>query len=343
MIRHAIAILALACTTPAFAEDCGPLKLVTSVDTAPLPDSSILTVEANLNGTSTPMVVSTGNLISTLHQSAVDSMSLHTVTNSSVIFVKGRNKSSEGFVEIPDFHLGAIHVQRMQFEVPPDSGGTAKFAGVLGSDLFSVYDMEIDPAGHKLNFFAKDHCPGHVLYWKPAALAVMPFQEQLATASNTRTGFNLYFMRGASIYVTVNLDGHDIPASIDTGSHYSSMSASMAKFMFGVTADSPGSTVQPSDDPKYVSFIHVFPTLTFDTVTVTNARVLVYPDPTDVVYADEFKRSDTRLRQSSNYFIRHMSIGMDILKRLRLFVAYSEKKLYITPATTPAPAAATAQ
>jgi hypothetical protein len=35
-----------------------------------------------------------------------------------------------------------------------------------------------------------------------------------------------------------------------------------------------------------------------------------------------------------------MSIGMDILRRLRLYIASGEKKLYITPATGPVPAAA---
>lgn len=254
-----------------------------------------------------------------------------------MVFVKDKKQSSEGFVEVADFSLGAIRVPRMQLAVPPDSDSNLPWAGVLGSDLFSVYDMEIDPAGKKVNFFAKDHCPGHVLYWKPAAIAVLPFQTQLATADATRTGFNTYFERGMGIYVPVNLDGHNVTASINTGSQYSSMSASMAKFMFGVTADSPGSTpLKPTDnDPNPEGFMHTFPTLTFDTVTVTNAHVLVYPDP-QVGNSVYFQRTDTRLQRNTGYFVEHMAVGMDILRRLRIFIAFSEKKLYITPATAPA-------
>lgn len=324
-------------------ETCGPLKMITSLDARPLAGGPVMVVDANFNGKPAPMLVSTGSFISSLRQGALDNLGLHAIANSSVITVKDKKQVSEAFAQVDDFSLGAIKVPRMQFEVPPDTTGQQPFVGALGSDLFAVYDVEIDPAGRKVNFFAKEHCPGHVLYWNPAAVAVLPFQDQLATANQTRTGFNLYFTRGSGIYVPVKLAGQDVIAAISTGSQYSTMNATMARAMFGVTADSPGSTVQPSDDgnPKHASFMHIFPTLTFDTVTVTNAHVLVYPD-SDASNADIFKRTDTRLRQGGEYFERHMSIGMDILRRLRLYIASGEKKLYITPATAPVPAAATA-
>lgn len=326
----------------AWAQECGPLKQVASLDGTPVGNSSVMTVDAKFNGVSKPMIVQTGALISSLREGALDGLGLHPIANSIVVSVKDKKQSSESFTQVEDFSVGAIRVPRMQFQVPPDTMDAQPWVGVLGSDLFSVYDMEIDAAGHKVNFFAKDHCPGHVLYWKPTAVAVLPFQEQLTTASQTRTGFNLYFTRGSSVYVPVQLDGKDVTASISSGSQYSSMSASMAKFMFGVSADSPGSTLQPSDDgnPAHASFIHTFPTLTFDTVTVTNAHVLIYPDPEGIANADIFRRSDTRLRQNGEYFSRHMSIGMDILRRLRLYIAFGEKKLYITPATAPVAAQA---
>lgn len=304
-----------------------------------------MAVDAKFNGMARPMIVQTGTLISSLRAGALAGLGLHSIANSSIVTVKDHRQVSESFTQVDDFSLGAIRVPRMQFEVPPDTMDDQPFAGVLGGDLLSVYDMEINTADHRINFFAKDHCPGHVLYWNSSAVAVLPFRTQLATANQTRTGFNLYFERGAAVYVTVKLDGQDVTASIATGDQYSSMSASMAKFLFGVTADSPGSKLQPSDDPdpRHASFIHTFPTLTFDTVTVTNAHVLVYPDPDDVTNADIFRRTDTRLRLGGNYFEQHMSIGMDILRRLRLFFAFGEKKLYITPATAPVPLAVPAQ
>jgi hypothetical protein len=46
-------------------------------------------------------------------------------------------------------------------------------------------------------------------------------------------------------------------------------------------------------------------------------------------------RTDTRLRRNNSYFVDHMTIGMNILQRLRLYIAYGERKLYITPAAAP--------
>jgi len=67
---------------------------------------------------------------------------------------------------------------------------------------------------------------------------------------------------------------------INTGANYSTLSANTAKFQFGVTADSPGSTPMGSFDgnPDHKVFGHVFSSLTFDGVTVTNPHVAVIPD-----------------------------------------------------------------
>lgn len=333
LLAHMAAITSLKA-----AEVCGPLKEVTSLEATRLTDSSVMTVNAMLNGKSRPMIVQAGSLISTLRESALGDLGAQAIANSNVIFVKGRTQSSQKFTQLDSFTLGAFGVRRMQFQVPPDTSEERPWAGVLASDVLSLHDMEVDAAGGKIRFFDKDHCAGHVLYWNPAAVAILPFQTQLATADVSRTGFNTYFERGAGIYAPVTLDGKNVIASVSTGSDFSVMGSRMAKFVFGITADSPGSTPQPSPDgdPAHAPFLHVFPTLTFDTVTVTNARVLVYPEDDSVAQSDAMGRTDTRLRRNNSYFVDHMTIGMNILRRLRLYIAYGERKLYVTPATIPA-------
>lgn len=330
-------------TVCAQAQQCGPLREIAALDTTRLPDSQILTVNAMINGKSTPMMVQTGGFISRLRESALPGLGMSGVSNSNVITLKGRKQSSESFAQSDSFTLGAIRVARMQFQVPPGTAEDKPWAGVLASDLFSQYDLEVDPAGQKIRLFDKNHCPGRVIYWNTAAIAVLPFQEQLPTADASRTGFATYFNRGTGVYVQVDLDGKELTASVDTGSEMSSMSAGMAKFLFGVTAESPGSTPQPSpdDNPRHAPYLHVFPTLTFDTVTVKNANIMVYPDNDDVAMSDYMKRTDTRLLRNKSYFVEHMDIGMNILRRLRLYIAYGERKVYITPGSAPPPAATT--
>lgn len=337
-------------TICAQAQECGPLREITVLDATPVPGSSVMTVSPMINGKSTPMIVETGGFISRLREGALPGLGMTAIANSNVATFKDSRQRSISFAQSDSFTLGAIRVARMQFQLVPDSLDEKPWAGVLASDLFSQYDLEVDPAGRKIHLFDKKHCPGRVIYWKPAAIAVLPFQEQLPTADASRTGFATYFNRGTGVYVPVKLDGKDLTASVDTGNDMSAMSAGMAKFLFGVTADSPGSTPQPSPDgdPRHAPFLHVFPTLTFDTVTVTNANVMVYPDNDDVARSDYMKRTDTRLQRNTSYFVEHMVVGMNILRRLRMYFAFDEHKLYITPGTTvaatpanAAPAAAT--
>ena len=319
------------------AEECGPLKEITTLEATRLPESSVMTVNAMLNGKSRPMIVDTGDLISSLRESALLDLGAKAIANSNVIVVSGRTQNSQNFTELNSFSLGGFGVARMQLQVPHDTAQERPWVGVLASDVLSLYDMEVDAANRKIRFFDKNHCAGHVLYWNPQAVAILPFQNQLATADRSRTGFNAYFERGAGIYAPVILDGKNVIAAVSTGSDYSAMGARMAKFIFGVTADSPGSTPQPSPDgnPAHAPFLHVFPTLTFDTVTVSNARVMVYPEDDSIALSDVMGRSDTRLKRDNSYFVEHMIIGMNILQRLRLYIAYGERKLYITPASAP--------
>jgi hypothetical protein len=244
-----------------------------------------------------------------------------------------------------DFGLGAIHVPTLQVIVMPTQGaGAAPFAGNLAGDLLSLYDVEIDFAAHKLNFFSKDHCPGHVIYWKTDALAVVPMTLQLPTGNDSRTGFRPFSYRGSHINVPVSINGKDFKAALNTVSQTSAMSTDTAKFIFGVTAESPGAVPldSPDGNPAHRAFKFTFQTLTFDTVTVTNAKFVVYPNLTGSRDPENSGRTDSRARRVDDSFGGGVSIGMDVLRKLHLYVAYGENRLYITPALAPqtAPTAA---
>ena len=206
-----LAFLIASCSAPAMAaEECGPLKEIGTLEATRLSDSSVMTVNAMLNGKSRPMIVETGSLISSLRESALADLGAPAIANSNVIIVSGRSQSSQNFTQLDSFSLGGFGVARMQLQVPHDTAEERPWVGVLASDVLSLYDMEVDAAGRKIRFFDKNHCPGHVLYWNPTAIAVLPFQNQLATADRTRTGFNTYFERGSGIYASVILDGKPV-------------------------------------------------------------------------------------------------------------------------------------
>jgi hypothetical protein len=302
-------------------------------------------VPVSINGQPQQMVLATAGGITSLRQDAVAAMGLHPIDGSHIKLLSSNGTASQDFVQI-DFGIGNVRDPKLQVMVLPVQGsGPPPFVGALAGDFLSLYDVEMDFAGHKLNFFSKDHCPGHVLYWNPSAVAVVPITLQLPTGDDSRTGFRHYSYRGSHINVPVSINGKNFKAALDTTSPTSSMSVDTAKFIFGVTADSPGAVPLGSADgnPDHKQFGYIFPSLTFDTVTVTNARFRIYPNLYGSRDPNNSIRTDTRIGRIDDNIGGDITIGMDVLRKLRLYVAYGELKLYVSPATAAAQPASAAQ
>ncbi|MDB5735233.1 MAG: hypothetical protein JWN16_1870 [Alphaproteobacteria bacterium] len=340
-MRLATVSLALTFMTcgAAFAQDCGPLKLISAIDMTPLPGTAVMTVPALFNGKAAPMLVNTGGGISNMENARLDELGLHGIDNSRIQMLDSAGNASKKFVQVDDFALGPVHSRNMQFMVSPGTATDIPYVGSLAGDFLSLYDVEMDFSGRKLNFFAKDHCPGHVLYWNPTAIAIVPIALKLATGDSSRTGFRNYTYRDAHIYVPVTLDGKTFQMMLDTGSQRSTMSARTAKFIFGVDAASPGSVAQGTldGDPAHPVFTHTFGSLTFDTVTITNPHFTVVPDLVGSKDPNNSSRTDSRVKMIDDNIGGEITIGMDVLRKLRLYIAFGEKKLYISPATGPVP------
>src|SRR5262245_30476343 len=101
-----LAILFTALSSSAMAaEECSPLKEITTLEATRLPESSVMTVNAMLNGKSRPMIVETGDLISSLRESALSDLGAQAIANSNVIVVSGRTQNSQNFTELDSFSL----------------------------------------------------------------------------------------------------------------------------------------------------------------------------------------------------------------------------------------------
>jgi predicted aspartyl protease len=270
-----LALAVLFQNSAALADDCGPLKQISSIDMTVGPGGNFL-VPVAINGAPQKMLLATAGGITSIRQDAADALGLHTIDASHIKLLSNNGATSQSYTQV-DFALGAIHTPKLQVIVTPASG-TAPFVGNLAGDFLSLYDVEMDFANRKLNFFSKDHCPGHVIYWKTGALAVLPITLQLPTGDNSRTGFRSFSYRGSHINVPGSINGKDFKAALNTASQTSAMSTDTAKFIFGVTPYLPARcrwTVPTASEHR--PFRYTFQTLTFDTVTVTNANFIVYP------------------------------------------------------------------
>jgi len=216
------------------------------------------------------------------------------------------------YIRFPDREIMTqivdVHFPDLQLIVMPKVGdGTPPFVGSLAGDILEHYDVEMDFAGRKLNFFSKDHCPGKVIYWKADAYAVVPVTLQIPTPDDSRRGFRPYSPRGSHINVPVTINGKNLTAALNTSSLPSTMSTDTAKYMFGVTAESPGAVPieSPDGDPRHRMFRYTFPSLTFDEVTVSNAKFLIYPnltgtkDPNNVMTYEPLPNNGSKLTVSN--------------------------------------------
>ena len=114
------------------------------------------------------------------------------------------------------------------------------------------------------------------------------------------------------------------------------MSAAVAKFIFGITANSPGAVKLAPDRwwrrPTTLQG-YVLKSLTFDTVTVTNPRVVITPDLIGSKDPNNTFDTDSRVHRQDEDLGAQVTIGMDVLTKLRTYIALGERKLYVTPAT----------
>jgi predicted aspartyl protease len=116
--------------------------------------------------------------------------------------------------------------------------------------------------------------------------------------------------RDRHIRLPVQIDGKELRAEIDTGATNTVMMAA--------------------------AFGRVFSTLDFEGVAVHNAHVVIVPDLLGSKDPNNGYRTDSHIKKVDDDVDRaDLLIGMDILKKLHLYIAFDEKKLYISEASTP--------
>jgi hypothetical protein len=180
--------------------------------------------------------------------------------------------------------------------------------------------VDLDFPRKKLNLFSPDHCAGRILYWRTNALAVLPMR----------------ITQSGHIYIRVMLDGESMNALVDTGAGVTIINATTARRRFGLNETSPDvERVKSSTLDQDDLFFHRFKSLTMEGVAVSNPRVQILPDlmgkampfnPGSMLPAEE--------RQG----LPDLIIGQSVLSNLHVYIAYRERKLYLSEDDPQAPA-----
>jgi hypothetical protein len=305
------------------AQSCGAPQLLNSVAMTQIAGSNLMAVPVSINGTSRKFVIDTGDAGTQVSQAMVRDLGLpeNTYSGQAKEFnVRGSHSAQDvrQRVRITDFAIGSMKGANMQFLISGDQAlGDAKpYDGLLANDLFSNYDLDLDFAAKRMNYFGADHCPGQVAYWPEKPVAVVPVT-----------------IMDSKIVVPVTIDGQAIDAVIDTSADRTTMRRGIAEQKFGLDPGTPQMAPVEGlhDGLGERVYVHTFGLIGFEGVAVNNLPVLLQANSMTRSRQDNLT-TGSRFHSTATTPIPDLSIGMDVLHRLHVYIAFAEKKLYVSPA-----------
>lgn len=307
----AASILALTITlcAQAAAEDAKAtqpcaLPLLQSLDMVTLPTGEIA-VPVTLNDHVLDLEIDTGSDNTILTWETAEELGLKTqYTNRGGAFLN--NVSLNAYAYLDTLAVGRLHASgRWPVLIMSDAIMSPDMYGLLGADVMRNYDVEFDFFRGKVNLFSHNKCPGGAVYWTHDAFAGIPIQID----SNSH------------IVVDAGLDGKRVRVILDTGSADSIMSLDAARDLFDWSDNDPRLKLLRTEDVNggAAAPIYEFPFgyLNFEGVTIYGPKIRLVPR----------KNFDPHGRDDAS-----IVLGMSVLRRLHLYVAYDENKLYLTGA-----------
>lgn len=330
------AVLFAALVSGAAAQDC-TLHPLASLRTEAGPQNLML-VPVSLNGQQILMLFDTGATRGILDASFAQQLGLTAtripvaqpvfalphhplrsfeMTPSTQFFTANGTRLST-YTVVPSFDLGAVHSKDATFMLAgfgdPNIPG---LKGILGSDRFRDYDVEIDPRAHLVNLFSQDHCDGHVVYWAGAY-------------SDLPIGFS----QDGEIRLIMTLDGNDLDTVLDTGAPDTTLSLQAARRVFDLDTDSPN-VEKISGEGRDGVYRYRFKSLVAGGITIKNPQIVLVRD----ALADRLRQEeiDAHHLMPDSARTPQLILGMDVLRQLHLYIAYKERKLYVTAASAGAP------
>jgi hypothetical protein len=174
--------------------------------------------------------------------------------------------------------------------LPGGSATPNSVVGVLGMDVLSQANIEIDLPGHRVNIFPRRHCDGRAAYWASSWFE-MPFD-----------------LHGMDIENHVTLDGKPMRAWISTGLGQSVIQAGVAEHTFDVD-----------------KFPHSFQALAIGPFTLHNIPMdkIEYP-------SFQSTNIGSLIRHTERTEYPDITIGMDVLQLLHTYISYADSKIYLT-------------
>ncbi|MEI9982305.1 MAG: pepsin/retropepsin-like aspartic protease family protein [Aliidongia sp.] len=331
MLLRAFAMAAglAAITSSAVAAENCRLMRAASLPTAKTADGRLL-VDLGVNGKPEKLLVASGDSTTYLDPGFVQANGLTWEDHGNSVGYGLSWKTLNGTVRIGELKIGDVAFQdeTVHFGNVQDVGGNA--VGGMANDVLSSFDVELDPAAGRINFFLHEHCTGKVVYWADEYSRLPLYLSgghalQAAGIGGDDEGV----VAGHRPDIQITLDGQTMWARIDTGLGMTSLRAGVAQRVYGIertAADAQGQ-ISGADGVKIATFTHRFHSLTIGDYTVNDPEIQI----ADIDVGARRLGTGSHLTQGVGQ--ADIYLGMSLLKQFHMFIAYSEPALYLTPAS----------
>ena len=303
----------------AAAGKCGPLKQVNTIQMQRA--GALDLVPITVADSDKKFVLDTGNYLTAIRRQEALDLRLP-IQQSAYNMVDLTGAMSREETTVPRFALGLLHGNNISFMIASNDQALADVGadGAYGLDNIGAYDADMDFGSDKLTFFAPDHCPGAVVYWKAATVGVVPMTTD-----------------HAQIVVTVTLDGHELKAIVDTSAQHTMLRLDEARSLYRLKMDTPDTPQGPPlvGDATVKTWLHTFKSLTFGDIAVGNPHLQIIPDVAGRAQARAPQAVGHAASDQTMYSAPQMIIGMDLLRRLHVYMAFKGQRMYVSPASAP--------
>lgn len=296
------------------ATDCS-LKQIASIPAEVTPDDTLV-VSVKINDVPAKIRVDTGGAVSALNKKFAERVGMPIETMPGVVYgLTGRALDQK--TRVSTLRMGEAVSRNADFALMPVGGdGTdGQPVGLFGTDYLQNYDVEFDFAGGKMNLFAPEHCVDRVVYWAPEF-----FKNKIHYQQDSILHTPL---------IDISVDGKNMLGIIDTGATTNIMRMASAKNRLDLSMDGPDTpkigSVSGVEGVKLDVYEHVFQTLTFGDLTLRNTKMEIIP----INSAAHVEKLGSHLKQGA-IDDPDVMIGMSFLKKLRLYISYSENAIYYT-------------
>ena len=229
-------------------------------------------------------------------------------------------------VRVTSFGIGNATGHHLQMTVTKkgEIARSAPYDGFLSGDFLRKYDVELDFAGKQMTWLTPTSCadPGQVVFWAHKDVAILP----VGLAKDGR------------LQMQAMVQGHVINAEIDTSSPRTVMRRDIAELYVGLK---PDKDMLPEGDLKdgmhMQIYVHTFPELIFAGGSVTAINVPVRIQNYSMRPSLDRDRN-MHLRGviggslADADRIPDLTIGMDVLQHLHMYIVPRQAKVYVTAA-----------